>query len=97
MTYYTIRPLNTGHQYLGKSQYATFRRGYGEIIDHPVFAFLVEGGGLKILVDTGMADTERSVKYHHDGLQESGQAIHEHIEKLGIGLDEIQFTLWKNI
>lgn len=36
----------------------TYGKGYGQIIEHPVFAFLVEGGGRKILVDTGMSDTE---------------------------------------
>ncbi|MBW1945241.1 MAG: N-acyl homoserine lactonase family protein, partial [Deltaproteobacteria bacterium] len=65
MISYTIRPLNTGHQYLDKSQYTTFRRNEGEMIDLPVFAYLVEGNGRKILVDTGMADTERSKQYHH--------------------------------
>lgn len=97
MIYYTIRPLNTGHQYLDKSQYTTFRRGYGEMIDLPVFAFLVEGGGRKLLVDTGMADTERSIKYHHEGLQEPGQAIHEHMERLGIGLDEIEIIIFTHL
>ena len=97
MTSYTIRPLNTGHQYLDKSQYTTFRRHVGEMIDLPVFAFLIEGGGRKVLVDTGMADTERSKQYHHDGLQEPGQAIHEHMERLGIGLDEIEVIIFTHL
>jgi metal-dependent hydrolase (beta-lactamase superfamily II) len=42
---------------LDKGWYATFRRGHGEIIEHPVFAFLIEGDGRKILVDTGMSDS----------------------------------------
>lgn len=97
MISYTIRPLNTGHQYLDKSQYTTFRRNEGEMIDLPVFAYLVEGNGHKILVDTGMADTERSKQYHHDGLQEPGQAIHEHMERLGIGLDEIDIIIFTHL
>lgn len=92
---YTIRPLNTGHQYLDKGDYATFRNGHGTILDLPVFAFLIEGGGKKYLVDTGMADTERSVKYHHDGLQEPGRAIDALLAKEGIAprdIDAILFT-----
>jgi len=73
---------------LDKAQYATFRKGAGQIIEHPVFAFLVEGGGRKILVDTGMSDTQRSVRYHHAGRQEPGQAIHEQLSKVGIGAEE---------
>lgn len=92
---YTIRPLNTGHQYLDKGDYATFRNGHGTILDLPVFAFLIEGGGKKYLVDTGMADTERSVKYHHDGLQEEGRAIDALLAAEGIAprdIDAILFT-----
>lgn len=76
MTHYSIRLINTGFQELDKAQYATFRKDAGQIIEHPVFAFLVEAGGRKILVDTGMSDTQRSVTYHHAGRQEPGQAIH---------------------
>ena len=58
MISYTIRPILTDWQYLDKGLYGTYGKGYGQIIEHPVFAFLVEGGGRKILVDTGMSDTE---------------------------------------
>ena len=76
MMTYTIRPICTGYQRLDKGWYATFRRGHGEIIEHPVFAFLIEGGGHKILIDTNMSDTEQSQKYHHEERQDPGQAIH---------------------
>ena len=97
MNNYTIRPICTGYQFLDKAQYATFRRGDGEIIQHPVFAFLIEGDGRKILVDTGMSDTERSVKYHHDGRQDPGQAIHEQLASLGVGLDEIEIIIFTHL
>lgn len=94
---YTIRLLNTGHQYLDKGDYATFRNGHGTVLDMPVFAFLIEGGGKKYLVDTGMADTERSVKYHHDGLQEEGRAIHEQLARLDIQPEEIDAILFTHL
>ncbi|MDZ7852645.1 MAG: hypothetical protein U5L98_08380 [Halomonas sp.] len=58
MPTYTIKQLQTGWQFLDKAEYGTFREGYGTIIKHPVFVWLVEGNGMKILVDTGMSDTE---------------------------------------
>lgn len=94
---YTIRLLNTGHQYLDKGDYATFRNGHGTVLDMPVYAFLIEGNGKKYLVDTGMADTQRSVKYHHEGLQEEGRAIHEQLEKLGISTCEIDAVLFTHL
>lgn len=94
---YTIRLLNTGHQYLDKGDYATFRNGHGIVLDMPVFAFLIEGGGKRYLVDTGMADTERSQKYHHDGMQEPGRAVHEQLHRLGITPDEIDAILFTHL
>lgn len=94
---YTIRLLNTGHQYLDKGDYATFRNGHGIVLDMPVFVFLIEGGGKKYLVDTGMADTERSVKYHHDGLQEDGRAIQDQLAKIGIAPDDIDAILFTHL
>ena len=94
MINYTIRQAQTGWQYLDKGLYGTYGKGYGEIIEPPVFCWLLEGGGRKSLVDTGMSDTEHSVKYHHDGKQEPGQAIQEQLAKLGIGVEEIEIIIF---
>jgi len=94
---YTIRQIQTGWQFLDKAEYGTFREGYGTIIKHPVFCWLIEGQGRKILVDTGMSDTEHSVKYHHDGLQEPGQAIYEQLARVGVGCDKIDMILFTHL
>jgi N-acyl homoserine lactone hydrolase len=94
---YTIKPILTGWQYLDKGLYATFRDGIGTILQHPVFAWLIEGGGHKYLVDTGMASTEISQKYHHDGRQDPGTAIHEQLAKLGIEPDEIEAIIFTHL
>jgi len=94
---YTIKPILTGWQYLDKGLYATFRNGLGTILEHPDFSFLIEGGGHKYLVDSGMSSTERSKKYHHDGLQETGMAIHEQILKMGISLEEIEAIIFTHL
>ena len=94
---YTIKPILTGWQFLDKGLYATYREGLGTILKHPVFAWLLEGGGHKYLVDTGMGSTEVSQKYHHDGLQEPGTAIHEQINKMGIDCDEIEAVIFTHL
>lgn len=94
---YTIRPILTGYQYLDKGNYATFRRDIGKVLEFPVFSFLLEAGDKKILVDTGMSDTEHSVKYHHDGRQDEGQAIHEQLAKMNIHPDEIEMIIFTHL
>jgi hypothetical protein len=74
VTTWTIRQLQIGWQYLGKGLYGTYGKDCGQIIHHPIFTFLLERGGRKILVDTGKNDVEYSVKYHHDRLQEPGRS-----------------------
>ncbi len=96
-TSYTIRALNTGYQNLDKAQYATFRQGAGTIIEHPVFCFLIEGDGRKILVDTGMSDTEQSVRFHHSGRQEPGQAIHEQLASVGVEPGEVDTIIFTHL
>ncbi len=95
--YYTIRLLQTGYQYLDKGNYATFRKGNGIVLEMPVFAFLLDGGGRKILVDTGMSDTEHSVRYHHDGRQDAGQAIDEQLNAIGVKCEEIDTIVFTHL
>lgn len=97
MVHYTIRAMNTGFQELEKAAYATFRKGVGQNIEHPVYVFLIEGNGHKILVDTGMSDTKRSVDYHHAGRQEPGQAIHQQLASLGISIEEIDTIIFTHL
>ena len=96
-TKYTIKPILTGWQYLDKGLYATFREGIGTILKHPVFAWLIEGDGHKYLVDTGMASTKISQKYHHDGRQDPGTAIHEQLAKMGVQTDEIEAIIFTHL
>jgi glyoxylase-like metal-dependent hydrolase (beta-lactamase superfamily II) len=96
-TTYTIRALNTGYQQLDKAQYATFRKGAGTIIEHPVFCFLIEGGGRRILVDTGMSHTEQSVRFHHQGRQDAGQAIHEQLAAVGLTPADIDIVIFTHL
>ena len=37
------------------------------------------------------------MRYHHAGRQERGQAIHEQLEKMGIGTDEIDTIIFTHL
>ena len=50
-----------------------------------------------MLVDTGMSDTPHSVKYHHSGRQEPGQAIHEQLRAVGVEPDEIDIIIFTHL
>lgn len=63
-----------------------------------VLAFLLEGDGKKILIDTGMCETERANKYHHKGgSQLPGEAIDEALINLGIQPEEIDYVLFTHL
>ena len=99
----TIRPINTGYVPTFPKQYHYHHSTHEYITDIsdskvalPVFTFLIEGGKKLILVDTGMAWTERADKYHHPGsYQPEGMAIHEQLAKIGYScadIDKVIFT-----
>lgn len=97
MAKYTIRPINTGFIPTYPKQYHfhhSIVKYYPQVGDEkvpsPCFTFLIEGEGRRILVDTGMSDTERANKYHHPGsYQDEGFAIQDQLKKLGIACEDI--------
>lgn len=105
MSNYTIRPINTGYvptypkQYHYHHSVHAFIPGISDEKEAlPVFVFLLEGDGNRILVDTGMSWTERANKYHHPGSwQEPGQAIWEQLDKLNIPYESINYVLFTHM
>ena len=93
----TIRPINTGFVTTIPKQYLYHHSTLGalahvpdERIAMPCFAFLVEGGDTPLLVDTGMAWTERANAYHHPGsYQPEGMSIIDQLQKLGYAPQDI--------
>ena len=102
----TIRPINTGFvttfpkQYLYHHTTLPYLKGISDDkIEMPCFCYLVEGleDGL-MLVDTGMADTERAEKYHHAGsYQPEGMSILEQLAKLGISPEDIKTVVFTHM
>ena len=62
-THYTITPVKVGTLNIDKPQFV-WGQGWGTEIKCPVLMFYVEGGGKRIMVDTGCADPEWGTKYH---------------------------------
>jgi N-acyl homoserine lactone hydrolase len=106
MTGLTIRPLNTGYVTMIPQQYlyhfSTLKYQKKAISDQeeefPVFSFLVEGGDKLLLIDTGMAWTERADHYHHHGSrQPSGMAIHERLAGIGYKPEDVDVIVFTHL
>jgi glyoxylase-like metal-dependent hydrolase (beta-lactamase superfamily II) len=96
----TIRPINTGfvttipRQYLYHHSVIPYRSVPEGRIEMPVITFLIDTGGGLILVDTGMAPTERASKYHHpQSRQPEGLAIAERLASLGLRCSDVDMVI----
>lgn len=103
MANYTITPIITGFTNTNKATYLYHHsvhkfydvEGFTKL---PVTIFLVEGNGKKILVDTGMSNTEIAGKYHHPGsVQPEGHAVFEQLEKHGVKCEEITDIIFTHL
>ena len=105
MSNLTVRHINTGfvtmipRQYLyHHSTVAFYPEASDQEEEYPVFTYLVEGGGKLLLVDTGMAYTERADKYHHHGShQPEGMSIVEQLAALGYKPEEIDIIVFTHL
>ncbi|HKL80533.1 MAG TPA: N-acyl homoserine lactonase family protein [Mobilitalea sp.] len=101
----TIRPLNTGYvptyplQYHYHHSCAPYLKNIPtEKVPLPVFTFLIEGGEKLILVDTGMAWTDRANAYHHPGSwQEEGQDIESVLAGVGYKTSDIDIVIFTHL
>lgn len=101
----TIRPLNTGFVTTIPKQYLYHHSTVPyltDVPDHriemPCFTFLVEGGDQLLLVDTGMAWTERATKYHHPGsYQPEGMSIVEQLAKVGYQPEDVDIVVFTHM
>lgn len=105
MSNLTIRPLNTGFVPTNPFQYhyhhscAPYLKGVpNEKVPLPVFVYLVEGGDKLLLVDTGMAWTERANEYHHPGSwQDPGQDIESLLAAHGYKCSDIDIVVYTHL
>ncbi len=100
-----IRPINTGFvttvpkEYLYHHSVVDYIPNIpDERIEMPVFTFLVEGGDKLLLIDTGMAPTDRASTYHHpSSRQPEGMAIHEQLECIGYHPQDIDIIVFTHL
>jgi len=92
-----IYPMNTGFIKLDKGTYITPGNGNGVDVEVPCWAFLVTDGTEKILVDTGMSDTERADWHHPGSYQPEGCRIDEQLAKLGVTPEDIDTVLFTHL
>jgi glyoxylase-like metal-dependent hydrolase (beta-lactamase superfamily II) len=92
-----INPINTGYIKLDKGAYITAGRGYGEKVAVPTWAFLVTDGNEKILVDTGMSETERANWHHPGSFQPETFRIDDQLRKLGVGVEEVDAVIFTHL
>jgi N-acyl homoserine lactone hydrolase len=95
---YRIYPLNTGVIRVDQGAYCTLGRGIGQKVDIPATAWYVTDGHEKILVDTGMCDTERANRWHHEGYQPQGGRIDEQLKtRVGVTPEEIDIIFFTHL
>ncbi len=102
---FTIRPLNTGYIPTKTFQYqfhwsasAYLKDVRDELMALPCFTFLIEGGDKPVLVDTGMAWTERADKFHHAGShQEEGEDIESRLKSVGYECGDIDTVIFTHL
>ena len=105
MSNITIRPINTGYMPTSPITYHylhTVHKYYPNVTAEkrflPDFVFLLDTGSELVLVDTGMAWTERADQYHHPGsYQPEGMAVHEQLEKLNIKCEDISRVIYTHL
>jgi N-acyl homoserine lactone hydrolase len=100
----TVRPINTGFvttipkEYLYHHSVVKYYDIPDGKIEMPVFTFLIEGGEKLILVDTGMAWSERASTYHHPGShQPDGMSITEQLESIGYSPADIDIIIFTHL
>src|SRR5271157_1268363 len=95
---YKIIPLNTGIIALDQGAYCTMGRGIGRKVDVPCTAWYVTDGREHILVDTGMSDTSRANKWHHEGYQpEDGRIDRQLMSRGGVPPEAISANLFTHL
>jgi N-acyl homoserine lactone hydrolase len=92
----TIYPVNTGYISIFKGFHATQGRGVDQHMDIPATAWYIDGASKKVLVDTGMCDTERANRWHHKGSRQT-QPITEALAGIGLAPKEIDLVIFTHL
>ena len=91
MSTYKIHPIVVGLNATDQG-IMTYMRGYGQAIHIPIYVFYLEGGGQKILIDTGLEDF-----IIPEGLEEElglkAEYFEDGLERLGVKPEDIDIII----
>jgi N-acyl homoserine lactone hydrolase len=87
-TNYTITPVSVGTLTIWRAQ-QLWGQGFDVKLDVPVLLFYVEGGGRRILVDTGCSAPESAAKYHYPLVRRPEEEPAKALRDIGVALAEI--------
>ena len=91
-TLYKITPINVGTLTVNKAQ-QVWGQGFATKIDIPVLMFLIEGGGKRIMMDTGCSTPESAAKYHYPFVRKPEQEPLTAIRAAGVDPGEIDIVI----
>jgi len=91
-TQYTITPVSVGTLTIDRSR-MLWGQGCGTKMQVPVLMFYVEGGGQRILFDTGCSDPESAARYHYPFVRTPEQDPTRALEAVGVGPSEIDIVI----
>ena len=95
---YKIVPLNTGTIFVDQGVYCTMGRGNGTTVGIPSTAWYLTDGKEHLLVDTGMCDSERANRWHHQAVQPEGGRIDlQLMQKAGVRPEDIDAVLFTHL
>ena len=93
-----IYPINTGWLEADLGTYVFLEGPCGKEDLESGLLFLVESGGQKILVDTGLCDEERATRYHHKCQKRGCLEVHDHLRRvLSVEPDEIDAIIFTHL
>ena len=91
-THYTITPVSVGTLTIDHAQ-MVWGQGFGTKIKVPVLMFYVQGGGRRILVDTGCCDPDWASKHHYPFVRTPEQDPKRALEAVGVSPAEIDIVV----
>lgn len=91
-TNYTITPVTVGTLSVDKSQ-QIWGQAFGVKLNIPVLMFYVEGGGKRIMVDTGCSDPESAAKYHYPFVRKPEEDPTRALKAIGVDPAEIDIVV----
>jgi glyoxylase-like metal-dependent hydrolase (beta-lactamase superfamily II) len=92
-----IFPLDLGTLVSFDQSIFTLLRNQGVKIDAPCLAWVILGGGKKVLVDTGPPEPDWAYRYHRPIKKEPSQEIHTALAKLGLSPQDIDIVIFSHL